>query len=148
MKNYQLYSLAVVVMVTLVGCDDGTVEVTGRIEIDGVAATNGQLILNPVGDGAKGFGGVAEDGRFRLFSQGSKKGIPAGSYHVLFKHQVELSESARKTLSKRAGGLPVDELSESYSSPRKSPVEIPAEGTDDLLIAISRKAGWNRSVSD
>lgn len=148
MNIQRVLSFVMVAMVTLVGCDDGTVEVTGRVEIDGEPVTNGQLILNPVGDGAKAFGRVVEGGMFRLLSQGSSKGIPAGSYHVLFKHQVELSESAKKTIVKRAGGLPIDELSESYSSPRKSPIEIPAEGTADLLITISRKEGWSRSVSD
>lgn len=130
------------------GCSDGTVVVQGRVSIDGEPVDNGRLILNPVGGGQKGIGGVDADSTFRLFAPGSKNGVLPGKYHVLFKHDLELTERARKKLERGAAGLDLAELSVSYSSPRDVPIEITDAGADDLIIQISRKDGWRQIVGD
>lgn len=147
-KSTGIYLTLVLTTSLLVGCDDGTVVVKGNVEVDGELATNGQLVLNPVGKGPRGFGHITEDGSFQLLSPGSKKGIPPGSYHVLYKHHPQLSDKARRTIEKRAAGLSIDELSVSYLSPKKEPVVVPEEGTENLQIAINRKDGWTKIVSD
>ena len=116
--------------------------------MDGESVDNGQLILNPTGEGPKAIGIVTSDGTFRLTAPGSKHGAFPGKYHVLFKHNLELTDKVRKRLERQIAGLDLKELSVSYSSPRKEPLEIPEEGAEELVIDIDSESGWRRIISD
>ena len=146
-----LRSIALIFLALLLpcaGCDDGTVPARGKLLIDGEPADNGRLVLNPDGDGKRLYGVVTESGDFQLFVQGSKQGAIPGTYHVLFKHQLNLSEQAQQKLERQAAGLDLNELTVSYSSPRKTPIEVPEAGIEDLVIDIRRKDGWVKIVGD
>lgn len=140
--------LATLLFAISVGCDDGTVVVKGRVSVDGQPVNNGQLVLSPVGAGPRAFGRVAEDGSFRLVSAESKNGAFPGSYRVLFKYQLQLTDNQLAKLKRSAPGLSTEELTVSHKSPKDETIVVPESGVEDLEIEISESSGWKKLVSD
>ena len=131
-----------------VGCDSGAVPVSGTITIEGEPlSANGRIILNPTEKGPKAYG-VVVDGKFQLRCDDSKNGAMPGSYRALVSYQPELTDSQKSKLGRMASGLDIAELTVSHSSPKKVPIEIPAEGTDALAIDVREEAGWRKIISD
>ena len=130
------------------GCDDGTVEATGRLLVEGEVASEGQLILTPVGGGDRAVGMVDPQGAFQLVTTGGKKGIVPGSYTVTVRQKPNLDSKKQEAIKRRAAGLNLEDLTVMFLGPSDQPIEIPAEGIADLVIDIRRDDGWLRSVGD
>ena len=136
-------------LITLVGCNDGSVPAGGMISVDGEPINNGRIMLNPVdGNGKKAFGIVMEDSTFQLRSVDSKRGVFPGSFRVTVTLKPEISESQRKKLQRQAAGLAIEELTASYTSPEDYALEIGEGGNSDLQIEILTKEGWSKRISD
>lgn len=140
--------LGTLALVSFCGCSDDTVIVKGTVTMDGEAVDGGELFLNPVGEGPRAFALVNPEGQFQLVATGSNRGAFPGTYHVLYRNKVKLDARKQATLKRQAAGLDTSELMIRLQSPRKSPIVIPEAGTDDLVIAISRKEGWEQSIGD
>ena len=128
----------------LSGCGDGAlVPASGKLTVEGEPVGYGRLSVRPVGPGIQSASLVAEDGGFVLRTEG-KAGVPPGSYHVLYKTDLALNEAA----GQGALAPPAGEVSVLYKSPRSNPLEISPEGSDALVINISKDEGWVRSLSE
>lgn len=109
---------------------------SGRVTIDGQAAAEGRLLLNPVDAGKLATARVGSDGAFELLT-GGKPGAQPGQYHVLVKLNSAPADGATGS----------DQPALIYESPRDSPMEIPAAGSDELLIGVGPETGWQRQWS-
>ena len=133
--------------IALSGCKNAAIKSEGRVLIEGEPATNGKLMLNPVGEGAKAFSMVDDTGAFKLRTIGGGEGVLPGEYTVFF--QRTLSEEQQKPSDSRAATMArLDEVTLNYRAPKDKTVNIQPDQKDELIIDIREQDGWKISVSD
>lgn len=131
MMNRTRFSL-LASLAALLGCSGGDREVldvfpvTGTVRLDGQAIGGVSIVLVPQGD-ARGRGGHAvsdEAGNFSLVSEGNRKGVPAGTYRVLFSKLTmpDGSPLPRDVMAADVGAENI--LPARYNDPEQTPIEV------------------------
>lgn len=138
-------NMACAIIALAAGCSGGEgVTATGKVTIEGEAATGGRLSIVPVGKGVRGESLVAEDGSFAFRSQGAPGALP-GSYHVVYTRSLGADG---RTFRAGINQASTDEQSVIYQSPPDRPLVIPEDGAEQLTVDIRKVLGWTRDVSE
>lgn len=135
--------IAAIALLSGFGCSDaGTVQVAGRVFIEGAPAAGGRLMLVPrSGSGKRAFSGVTESGEYELRTQDGLLGVFPGEYEATLIQEAD--DALRQRLHQASRGKAnAAEVKVRYISPRGETIRITTDNVKDLEIAIEQSRGW------
>ncbi|WP_153557427.1 hypothetical protein [Roseimaritima sediminicola] len=153
--NYALMLSSALAVCLLTGCSDDwraeTYPATGRVTVNGQAASGAVVTLHPVGEkvderNSRPYAIVGEDGSFTLETYESGDGAPVGEYDLTITWPVDTSKMELAMLDRLDGKFARPEQSQWKVNITEGENEIPSIEISGVRLIDKQRAAQRRRV--